>query len=126
MMRLVLAALLVVAPAPILAQTPNSSERLGKVRFATSCDARTAGDFNRAMALLHSFEFGEAIKGFQSVLAVDSTCAIAHWGIALSRWSNPMAAGNRSNSQLSSGLEAVKSARLAQVQATDRERGYIA
>ena len=44
------------------------------------------------MALLHSFEFGPAIDAFNTVLGVDSNCAIAYWGIALSHWSNPQVA----------------------------------
>src|SRR5215207_11364635 len=73
-----------------------SAEKLGEVHFATTCNPAGTTKFDRAVALLHSFEFGESIKGFNEVLAVDSACAMGHWGIALSRWSNPMVAGNRS------------------------------
>jgi hypothetical protein len=68
---------------------------LGSVKFATSCDPAVTADFDRSVALVHSFEFGASIRGFGEVLAVDSTCAMAHWGLALSRWTNPMAAGRR-------------------------------
>jgi hypothetical protein len=64
----------------------------GTVHFATSCSPNVAPQFDRAVALLHSFEFGASIRTFNEVLAADSTCAMAHWGIALSRWSNPIAA----------------------------------
>ncbi|MBA3557707.1 MAG: hypothetical protein H0W30_03820 [Gemmatimonadaceae bacterium] len=77
------------------------------------------------MALLHSFEFGAAIKGFNEVLAVDSTCAMAHWGIALSRWTNPMAAGNRAPELLQQGRLAAAAAKRLSARATERERGYI-
>src|SRR6185436_20434938 len=46
-------------------------EQLGTVDFATSCTAAAKPDFNRAVALLHSFEFGDAIKGFTAALAKD-------------------------------------------------------
>src|SRR6266404_8945728 len=72
------------------------AEKLGTVHFGTSCSPKVAPKFDRAVALLHSFEFGASIRGFDEVLATDSTCAMAYWGIALSRWTNPMAAGNRS------------------------------
>ena len=39
----------------------DSSEKLGTVRFANSCSAAVQPTFARAMALLHSFEFGPAI-----------------------------------------------------------------
>lgn len=101
-------------------------ERIGTVRFATSCAPAVAAPFDRAVTYLHSFEFGAAIKGFTEVLAADSTCAMADWGIALSRWTNPMAAGLRSPAQLEQGLAAANAAtRLAASHATDRERKYI-
>ena len=101
------------------------SEKLGTVHFATSCSPRVASQFDRAVALLHSFEFGASIRAFNEVLAVDSTCAMAHWGIALSRWSNPMAAGNRSIAQLQQGRQAVEVGSRLAARASERERGYL-
>ena len=101
------------------------TEQLGTVHFATSCSPRVAPQFDRAVALLHSFEFGESIRAFNQVLAADSTCAMAHWGIALSRWTNPMAPGNRSVTLLQQGQQAVDAAMRLGVHASERERGYI-
>jgi hypothetical protein len=42
----------------------DGPEKLGKVNFPTSCAAAAQPQFERAVALLHSFWFGEAIKGF--------------------------------------------------------------
>src|ERR1700674_4359582 len=97
----------------------------GTVHFATSCSPEAAPQFDRAVALLHSFEFGASIKAFNEVLVADSTCAMAYWGIALSRWSNPMAAGNRSVAQLQPGKQAVDAAMRLGDHASERERGYI-
>src|SRR5580765_7243111 len=82
---------LTVASASIaMAQTARpGGERLGKVHFDTSCAASVAGEFDHAMALLHSFEFPDAITGFKQVLQIDPTCGIAQWGIAMSTWGNP-------------------------------------
>lgn len=102
-----------------------SPEKLGTVHFQTSCSATVAPQFDRAVALLHSFEFGASIRGFTEVLAADPTCAMAHWGIALSRWSNPMAAGNRAPAQLQPGRAAADVAMRLSAKATERERGYI-
>jgi len=104
----------------------NTGEKIGSVHFPTSCKAAAQPQFDRAVTLLHSFEFGGAIKGFESVLAQDSTCAMAYWGIALSRWSNPMATGNRTQDQLIRGRSTVDSAVLRSSSATERERQYIA
>ena len=106
-------------------QTVDPAEKLGTVHFATSCSPKVAPQFDRAIALLHSFEFGASIRAFNDVLAADSTCAMAHWGIALSRWSNPMAAGNRSVAQLQQGRQAVEAASRLAAKAPERERGYI-
>lgn len=79
------------------------------VHFATSCDASTAENFNRGVALLHSFWFDEAIRTFEEVLASDPNCAIAHWGIAMAHWGNPFA-GQRNGAQLARGLAVVETA----------------
>jgi hypothetical protein len=101
------------------------TEKLGTVHFATSCSPRVAPQFDRAVALVHSFEFGASIRAFNEVLAADSTCAMAHWGIALSRWTNPLAAGNRSVALLKQGKQAVDAAMRLGSRASERERGYI-
>lgn len=106
-------------------QHATSPEQLGTVHFPTSCSPSVAAQFDRAVALLHSFEFGASIRAFNEVLAADSTCAMAHWGIGLSRWSNPMAAGNRSVTLLRQGKQSADAALRLSAGATERERGYI-
>lgn len=112
---------------PASAQTAGhdhaAMERLGSVSFDTSCNAEAQPRFNRAVALMHSFQFGPAIDGYRAALAADPSCAIAYWGIALSSWSNPFA-GFKSPSQLKQGLEAVEAGRALRAK-TARERAYI-
>ncbi len=127
----ILAALLLLASASVVSaqehihSTERSDNRTGPVHFRTSCRPAVAPQFDRAVALLHSFEFGAAIKVFDGVLASDSSCAVAYWGIALSRWGNPMVAGNRSAEQLRVGALAADAANRHAARATDGERGYI-
>ena len=102
------------------------TEKLGTVHFQTSCDPAAAPRFDRAVAWLHSFEFRESIRAFNDVLAADSSCAMAYWGIAMSRWGNPMAPGTRSPSQLRPGQQAADAALRGSARATERERLYIA
>jgi hypothetical protein len=104
----------------------SPSEQLGTVHFPTSCSPSVAPRFDRAVALLHSFEFGASIRAFNDVLAGDSSCAMAQWGIALSRWTNPMAPGTRAPAQLLPGRQAADAAVRASTRATERERLYIA
>ena len=103
-------------------------ERLGTVHFATSCATAVAARFDRAVALLHSFELGAAIRGFEEVAAADSACAMAWWGISLSRWSNPMVPGIRPPAVLARGREAaLRATRLAAAPTvSERERAYVA
>jgi hypothetical protein len=101
-----------------------SPERLGTVSFSTSCSAVMESQFNRAVALMHSFQFAGAIEGFHVILASDPSCSMAYWGIALSSWGNPFAAGLKPRAQLEQGLKAVTQARAAQPK-TARERAYV-
>ena len=100
-------------------------EKLGAVHFATSCNEGAQKNFNRAVALLHSFQFSRAIEGFNATLNSDATCGIAYWGIALSQWSNPFAAGLKDLGQLQSGRESADRGKASGAN-TERERAYIA
>jgi hypothetical protein len=101
-----------------------SFETLGTVSFTTSCNGTVQPQFNRAVALMHSFQFQSAIEGFEVILATDSSCSIAYWGIALSHWGNPFAAGLKSPVQLEQGLKAVRQARVIPPK-SERERAYV-
>ena len=102
----------------------DGPEKLGKVNFPTSCAAAVQADFERAVALLHSFWFGPAIKGFNSVAQADPSCGIAHWGAAVAWLGNPLA-GPPVARGLSEGSAAVARARAAGAK-TQRELDYIA
>jgi tetratricopeptide (TPR) repeat protein len=113
---------------PVLAQEhehgASPSEKLGVVNFATSCSAGAQPLFNRAVALLHSFEFGRAIEGFGATLKADPSCAMAEWGIALSRWGNPFGPGIRPAPPLQQGRDAAARAKTIGLK-TERERAYV-
>ncbi|MBI3050525.1 MAG: hypothetical protein HYY76_19695 [Acidobacteria bacterium] len=93
------------------------------VRFETSCAAAVRDDFNRAVAMYHSFWFPEAIKMFESVLQRDSSCALAYWGIAMSQWGNPYA-GLKGADVVKRGSAPIEKARAAG-SPTPRERALI-
>jgi hypothetical protein len=94
------------------------------VSFLTSCAPALRQDFNRAVALLHSFWFAQAIAAFDGVAAKDPACAMAHWGVALSRWGNPFA-GLKSAQQVELGRTAIQRAQATGTP-TPRERAFIA
>ena len=127
-MRMVIGALLIVGLAtstagPIRAQG-KTGERLGTVRFATSCAPAVQPQFDRAVALLHSFHLDAAVGAFTDVAAADPTCGMAHWGVAMSWLGNPLAAPPSARG-LKEGGAAVDRAKAAGAR-TDREREYIA
>ncbi len=61
-------------------------ERLGTVAFQTSCNPAVAADFDRAVALLHSFTYTLSKNAFAGVLAKDPHCAMALWGMAMTHY----------------------------------------
>ena len=66
----------------VVAQTPHQhthemGEKLGRVNFATSCNKAAQQQFNRAVALLHSFWYDEAEKAFIQVTRTDPNAAWA-------------------------------------------------
>ena len=107
-----------------MSQHTGHGGKLGTVHFSTSCATDVQPTFERSLAFLHSFEFGEARNGFQAVLADDSQCAIAYWGIALAAWGNPFAAVIRSPVQIARGQRAVEQGRSTG-SPTPRERAYL-
>jgi hypothetical protein len=112
------------SPAVSFAQShADSHGQIGTVSFQTSCDPAVAADFNRAVSLLHSFEFGTAMTTFNAILVRDPACAMAHWGIALSYWGNPFG-GVKSGPLLENGRTAIQKG-LATGRPTPRERGYL-
>jgi hypothetical protein len=105
-------------------QPSHGPRGLGAVTLETSCAPSARASFATGAALLHSFGFTGAVRSFNDVLAADSTCAMAYWGLALSAWGNPFAAGIKPNAQLERGLAAVERGR-AITGGTERERAYL-
>src|SRR5437762_7967061 len=105
------------------AQHQHEPRALGTVHFETTCQPAVRATFDRAVALLHSFEFRSAIDGFNAVLQTDPSCAIAHWGIALSNWGNPFA-GLKSAAMLERGRAAVQKGQTTGAP-SPREKAYI-
>ena len=58
-------------------------EKLGKVSFPIACTPSVQADFNRGIALLHSFAYAPANAAFQKIAAQNPKCAMAHWAIAM-------------------------------------------
>jgi hypothetical protein len=112
------AAMALVAPA----RAESGREHMGQVHFPISCSAAAQQQFDRAVAMLHSFWYPEAAKAFAAVNETDPGCAMAQWGVAMSVW-YPLWYPP-SEASLKTGAAAVEKARSIGVK-TDRERDYI-
>ena len=101
----------------------DATEKLGQVSFTISCNPAAQQKFNRALALLHSFQYVEAEQAFTEIRASDPGCAMAYWGIAMSNyhpiWAPPTPA------ELEKGRAAVAKA-VSIGGKSERENGYIA
>ena len=104
-------------------ETGTPPEQLGQVSFETTCDPALHADFNRGVALLHSFWFGASAAAFTAVAEKDPSCGIAWWGVAMSRWGNPFAPG-RPVASVQQGRDAIAKARAAGARSA-RERDFI-
>jgi tetratricopeptide (TPR) repeat protein len=69
----------------------QEDEKLGKLSFPTSCDPKVQAEFERGVAMIHSYWFLIARRTFEKVSRDDPGCAMAHWGIALDLLGNSLA-----------------------------------
>src|SRR3990170_2494718 len=117
---LLISALALAQPAPH--EHHDHSEKLGSVAFQTSCSPAAHAIFSRGIAWLHSFEYEQAESTFNEAAAADPSCAIAHWGTAMSLyhplWAPP------SSSELQRGQAAVAKAQATPAK-SQRERDYV-
>jgi tetratricopeptide (TPR) repeat protein len=105
-------------------QSQPQGEKLGTVLFKTSCTPEAQQEFERALALLHSFYFPETVKAFSAIPQTDPSCAIAYWGIAVSTRPNPLV-GPWDAATLKRGLDAVEQGKAIGAK-TVRERDWLA
>jgi tetratricopeptide (TPR) repeat protein len=102
----------------------QNGEKLGRVSFPTSCTARSRPAMERGVALLHSFGYTEAQRQFEAIAKDDPSCAMAHWGIAMTQfhelWDNPDPAALRRGAR-----EMAMARKLARKRVTPREHAYI-
>jgi tetratricopeptide (TPR) repeat protein len=99
-----------------------SPENFGSVDFPVSCGPEARKRFERSVAILHSFGYELAEESFRATAQADASCAMAWWGVAMSRyhpiWYPP------TPEDLKVGRDAVARARALPAP-TAREGAYI-
>jgi tetratricopeptide (TPR) repeat protein len=101
---------------------PGDLRSAGKVDFPVSCAPAVRPEFERGVALLHSFFYEEARRVFTAVAGQDPTCAMAQWGIAMTWW-HPIWTPPTPD-EMRAGKTAADKA-MALTTGSDRERRFI-
>ena len=96
---------------------------LGAVDFQNSCAPAVQAEFQRGVAMLHSYWFGYAGKTFRGVLEKDPGCAMAYWGMALDLLGNSLS-GPPSRQNADAAWKILEDARAVPVK-TERERAWL-
>ena len=100
-----------------------SAEEIGSIQFPTSCPKTVELSFNRAVALLHSFQYEQAREAFKGVTQQDPSCAVAQWGVAMSHYHGLWDNGDTRAGRLA--LEKARELAAGNVETTTREKAYI-
>ncbi len=119
-----LSATLLLAAGATRAHEDEGKGQLGRVKFATSCNAKVQPLFETGVAMLHSFWYSAAEKTFRDVLVQDPSCAAANWGIAAILMNNPLAGQGASPKDAAAAQAAIDQGRRVSPK-TQRERDYI-
>ncbi|WP_285762580.1 tetratricopeptide repeat protein [Biformimicrobium ophioploci] len=118
---LILAGLLTQAPLAY-PREDNLTKSLGHVSFETSCSPALQKPIQQSVALLHHMMYEQARNAFLKIIEQDKSCAMAYWGLAMSRfhplWAPPLAA------ELADGRAAIEKAQ-AIGGSTPREQAYL-
>jgi tetratricopeptide (TPR) repeat protein len=105
-----------------VANQAAANGNLGAVNFPISCSPDVQLKFDAGVALLHSFQYQQAEQAFQEVEKEDPSCAVAHWGEAMSLyhelWDWPSA------ETLAEGRADIQKA-FRPAAKTEREREYV-
>ena len=119
-----IAAVLLPASTALTQVTGAAGDKIGQVKFQTSCTPEAHAHFTRGVAMLHSFWLDAAVKEFEEAGRLDSTCGIAGWGVAMAWMGNPLAAPPSARG-LKEGSFAIEKAKTIGSK-TQREREWVA
>jgi len=127
--RLAIAALVTMALAVaglfvVVAWDASQQEARVRLHFPVSCSAQSQRAFDLATARLHSLRYEESERDYRAIVEAEPSCAMAYWGIAMSRLKRPIAA-EPAPDNIRAGREALQSAATTGV-ADARERAYLA
>jgi tetratricopeptide (TPR) repeat protein len=116
---------LVIAAALVVPLAAGQTRGLGRISFLTSGPPNAQAAFVRGVALLHNFEYDDAIEAFREAQRLAPEFAMAYWGEAMCYnqplWYHEDVAKAR---QTLARLGSTRDARAAKAP-TSREKGYL-
>lgn len=115
---------LVLAAGGAVAEAATGSGDRGVVDFRVSCSEAVQDDFDRALALLHHMMYEEARKELQRITESAPDCAMAYWGVAMTRF-QPLWSTRPGPEALAAGHGEVQKA-LELGPGSERERALVA
>ncbi len=101
---------------------PGDLRAAGRIEFPITSAAEVRPEFERGVALLHSFFYEEARRIFTGIAEKDPKCAMAQWGIAMTWW-HPIWTPPTPE-EMKAGMAAIDKATALKAP-TDRERKFI-
>lgn len=116
----ILGSFLLFAPAAFAQQDAHAQH--GRVDFETSCEPAAQERFGTGLALLHHMMYEQAEAEFVAAAEADDTCAMAHWGVAMSVI-HPLWGERPSDEAFEKGQAALERARA--LEPTEREAAYL-
>jgi protein SCO1 len=116
--------LLLGATLVVLGWEPDPDDVLpNEVHFPISCRASSQREFDHAVSLLHALRYPQAEASFTQITTEEPGCAMAYWGIAISRLKRPVAIAP-SPEDVRAAEQAVRKAQTASI-ASEREKRYV-
>src|SRR5215467_1003075 len=115
---------LLASAAALPTRQASAAGQWGEVHFPVSCQASVQPAYDQAVAMLHSFSFGDAANTFAAVAHDDPNCAMAYWGLATTAMGS-LFAGRTGPAALGKGWDFVQQAKTLGAK-TPREEDYIA
>ncbi len=64
----------------------HAADELGEVHFPTSCSEAAQSELDHGLLMLHHMMYPQAREAFEAASRSEPDCAMAHWGIAMSRF----------------------------------------
>jgi tetratricopeptide (TPR) repeat protein len=122
-MRLVVALLILAGCARDAKPAGRAPAPVAAVELHASCAPAVRAEINQAVTLLHHMTYTQARAAFRDVARRDPRCAMAYWGIAMTRFT-PLWPTRPSAADLQAGWEAAQRAREL-APATARERAFV-